>query len=56
MIYFDCKDGRLPPVRKLLKGKPQLERLMNSDVHFDCDRTVREGRAGSTILPSNPLT
>jgi hypothetical protein len=28
MIYFQCIDGELPPIKKLVKGKPHLERLL----------------------------
>jgi len=28
MIYFHRKDGELPPIRKLVKGKPHLGQLL----------------------------
>jgi len=28
MIYFQCIDGKLPPIKKLVEGKPHLERLL----------------------------
>jgi hypothetical protein len=31
MIYFHCKDGKLPPIKKLVEGKPHLERLLRQN-------------------------
>ena len=28
MIYFHCINGKLPSVKKIVKGKPHLERLL----------------------------
>jgi len=33
MIYFHCKGAKLPPIRKLVKGKSYLERLLKDKPH-----------------------